>query len=48
MITSTSNEKIKYMEKLRKSASFRREEGLFPVEGIRMVREIPKDRLAAL
>lgn len=36
------------MEKLRKSASFRREEGLFPVEGIRMVREIPKDRLVQL
>ncbi|MBQ6230558.1 MAG: RNA methyltransferase [Eubacterium sp.] len=48
MITSTSNDKIKYMEKLRKSASFRREEGLFPVEGIRMVREIPKDRLVQL
>ena len=41
MITSTSNDKIKYMEKLRKSASFRHEEGLFPVEGIRMIKEIP-------
>ncbi len=48
MISSTSNDKIKYMEKLRKSASFRREEGLFPVEGIRMVREIPADRLDCL
>lgn len=48
MISSTSNDKIKYMEKLRKSASFRREEGLFPVEGIRMVREIPADRLQYL
>lgn len=48
MITSTSNDKIKYMEKLRKSASFRHEEGLFPVEGIRMIREVPDERLETL
>lgn len=48
MITSTSNDKIKYMEKLRKSASFRHEEGLFPVEGIRMIKEIPGERVVKL
>ncbi|SEF80592.1 RNA methyltransferase, TrmH family [Eubacterium ruminantium] len=48
MITSTSNDKIKYVEKLKKSASFRREEGCFPVEGIRMVREIPAERIREL
>jgi len=43
MITSRTNDKIKYIEKLKQKSSFRREEGCFIVEGIRMVREVPED-----
>ncbi len=43
MITSRANDKVKYIEKLRQKASFRREEGLFITEGIRMVREVPPE-----
>lgn len=45
MITSTSNEKVKKIAKLLTSAKTRREEGLFVVEGERIVREIPRDRI---
>lgn len=45
MITSTANQQIKNIMKLQKSASFRRKQGLFIVEGIRMFREIPKQWL---
>lgn len=45
MITSVSNQKIKQIVKLQKSGKARRDTNLFVVEGIRMVREIPKDRL---
>ena len=48
MITSASNDKIKRIKKLMRSAGFRREEHIFLVEGIRMVREIPKAWLLAL
>ena len=48
MITSISNDKIKFMEKLRKSASFRRENGLYIVEGMRRVKEIPKGRINSI
>lgn len=48
MITSASNDKIKEIKKLMKSASKRREMGVYIVEGIRMVREIPKDALQAV
>ncbi|MCR5597224.1 MAG: RNA methyltransferase [Lachnospiraceae bacterium] len=41
MITSAANEKIKHLIALRDKAKVRREEGLFLVEGIRMLREIP-------
>ena len=40
MITSASNEKIKYINKLREKAKFRREEGLFVVEGINIFVEL--------
>ena len=46
MITSTANTRIKDVEKLTKKASYRRERGLFVVEGIRMFTEIPRDELA--
>ncbi len=45
MITSTSNERIKQVVQLVKSAKARRKEGLFVVEGERMAREIPKSIL---
>ena len=45
MITSTANEKIKYVTTLVKNAKARRKEGIFVVEGERIAREIPKDRL---
>ena len=48
MITSASNEKVKRIKKLMKSASYRKKEQKFLVEGIRMVREIPKEWLVSL
>ena len=48
MITSASNDKIKEIKKLIKSASRRKETGLYIVEGIRMVREIPADAVKTL
>ena len=48
MITSAANEKIKHLIALRDKAKVRREEGLFLVEGIRMLREIPPADLDAV
>ncbi len=48
MIASASNDKVKRIKKLMQQARFRREEQVFLVEGIRVVREIPKTWLAAL
>ena len=45
MITSTSNAKVKRLVNLKKKKKLRDEEGVFLVEGIRMFREVPKDRL---
>ena len=47
-ITSVNNEKIKGIVKLTKSASRRREEGVFIVEGLRLVSEVPIDRLVEI
>ena len=44
VITSLTNDTVKYIEKLKKKASLRREEGCFVVEGIRMIREVPENR----
>jgi len=41
MITSRTNDKVRYIEKLKQKSSFRKEEGFFVVEGIRMIREVP-------
>ncbi len=41
IITSATNDRIKEVKKLVKSASYRREKGLYVVEGIRMFRELP-------
>ena len=45
MITSANNPKIKEIKQLQKKARLRQEKGLFLVEGIRMVRETPKERI---
>ena len=45
MITSTSNARVKRLVNLRKKRKVRDEEGVFLVEGIRMFREVPVDKL---
>ena len=45
MITSVANEKVKHIAALRDKARLREEEGVFPVEGVRLFREVPKDRI---
>lgn len=45
MINSTSNKQIKNLVQLLSKAKVRREQGLFVAEGVRMYREVPKDRL---
>lgn len=45
MISSTSNSKVKKAAALGKKARYRRETGLFVVEGPRMVAELPKERI---
>lgn len=45
MITSLSNQQMKNIIKLQKSSKTRREQQVFLVEGIRMFREIPEDKL---
>lgn len=48
MITSTANQKIKRILKLQKKAKARNEEGVFIVEGIRMMKEAPVSRIREL
>lgn len=45
MITSTSNQQVKYLLQLQKKSKLRNEEGVFVVEGLRMFQEVPKDRV---
>ncbi len=45
IITTAANDRIKKLTKLLKSSRERRKSGCFIVEGIRMFREIPKERL---
>ncbi|MDO4523456.1 MAG: RNA methyltransferase [Eubacteriales bacterium] len=45
MINSTSNKQIKNLAQLLKKAKARREQRVFVVEGWKMYREVPKDRL---
>lgn len=46
VITSASNDRVKDIKKLIKSASYRYENGVFIVEGIRMFREIPSSDIS--
>lgn len=48
MITSTSNQKVKELIKLREKSRFREEEGIFLVEGPRMAGEIPPQWIECL
>ena len=48
LITSAANERLKEIKKLTAKADYRAERGLFVVEGMRMVREVPPDRLEAM
>lgn len=45
MITSTGNPKVKHMIQLGKKARERKKEGVFLVEGLKMFREAPRERL---
>lgn len=48
MITSTSNQRMKEIVQLQKKSRARNQAGVFIVEGIRMVREVPEERLVQL
>lgn len=48
MISSTSNAQVKQVAALTKKAKYRKETGLFVVEGSRMFAELPKDRIHAV
>jgi len=48
MISSTKNEQVKAVVELKKKAKARDEAGLFVVEGVRMVSELPADRTKRL
>lgn len=48
MITSVANSRVKNVISLIKKAKSRKEQGVFVVEGIRMVSEAPKDRIKEL
>lgn len=48
MITSTANGKIKQVMNLAKKAKVRKETGLFVAEGLRMFRELPRERIEGL
>ncbi len=48
MITSVENAQVKTLVKLLEKAKERRKSGCFPVEGIRMFREVPRERLQAI
>lgn len=48
MITSTSNQRIKELVQLQKKSRARNDAGVFIVEGIRMIREVPEEKLVSL
>lgn len=48
MITSTGNAQVKQLVQLQKKAKAREEKGIFLAEGIRMLRETPKERIEKL
>ena len=48
MITSTSNSQVKYLVQLQNKSKLRKEKQEFVVEGIKMVQEIPVDRIVKI
>ena len=48
MISSTSNSRVKETAALAKKAKYRKETGLFVVEGPKMVEELPEDRIHSI
>ncbi|MGN1165881.1 MAG: TrmH family RNA methyltransferase [Lachnospiraceae bacterium] len=48
MITSTSNTKVKHLVNLKKKRKLRDTEKVFLVEGIRMFREVPEEKIAEI
>ncbi len=48
MITSSANAKVKQVMNLSKKARVRKSSGLFVAEGLRMIKEIPGDRIDSL
>jgi len=48
MITSKNNQQIKYIRRLLESAKFRDEQGLFVIEGMRLVSQAPAELLEAV
>ena len=45
MISSTANSQVKYAAALGKQVKFRKETGLFVIEGSKMFQELPKERV---
>lgn len=48
MITSSANAKVKQVMNLAKKSKARKQSGLFIAEGLRMFKEIPKDRIESV
>ncbi len=48
MIASTSNPQVKNLVRLREKAKTRRQQGVYIVEGVRMFREAPADRICGI
>lgn len=48
MITSTGNQKVKEIIQLQKKSKARNQAGVFLVEGLRMIQEVPRERLKKL
>lgn len=48
MITSTGNQKVKEIIQLQKKSKARNQAGVFLVEGLRMIQEVPRERLEKL
>ena len=47
MITSTANERIKWVSKLQTKKKERDLQDVFVTEGMRMLKEVPKERLVS-
>ena len=48
IITSTGNQRVKELVQLQKKSRIRNKEGVFIAEGLRIVREMPAERIKSL